>query len=142
MRPVARRWLGVVDKMCPISGILGLELGFWLQEGACRRVIQTDYPYHHDLDHVEARTPASEGGRLPPLWGPARPTTWENTLPLRVKAGLGPEAQGHPSQLGPTWQQSEYDDQSLSTFSLLLKHFPQNPRATRAPFPVGNIDIV
>lgn len=38
MRPVPRRWLGIVDKMCLISAILGLECGFRLQEGMCRRV--------------------------------------------------------------------------------------------------------
>lgn len=67
MRPVAGRCLGIVDTMFPISEILGLEYGFQPQEGVHRRVIQIGYPHHHDMDHMEARTPGRERGRLPPV---------------------------------------------------------------------------
>lgn len=72
-----------------------------------------------------------------PSMGPSHLSSeaWESTLHLRVKAGVGPEAQCHPNRLEQTHQQSKYAYQSLSTFSLPLKHFPLNPRATTASLP-------
>lgn len=91
MRPVARRGLGVVHKMCQIPGIPDLECGFQLQEGVCRRVTQTGYPHYHGLDHVEARK--GERTSTPSVRpSPLSLEIWENTLHFSVKAGVGPEA--------------------------------------------------
>lgn len=71
LRPVARRGLGVVDKMCQISGVLGLECGFQLQEGAYRTETQAGYPHCHGMDDVDARTQWEGGRTSTPSGGPS-----------------------------------------------------------------------
>lgn len=68
MKPVARRGLGIVGKMCEMSGILGLKCDFQLQED------DTGYSHHHGLDHVEVRPPGRDREPLPSVSGPATHT--------------------------------------------------------------------